>query len=230
MEIMQVVICNSRAWTEGQVGQTLQEHVWNARNSFNLERHMVRSTEGLFHESRNNVPSFLLQSRRRSQKFVSRWRFLCSGSTEAIADLWKSHWETNWGEANWTHWILCKWREGVEDRESNNQSWCAEWWDDVGGWHEACWRSFKVHEVDWCKRRRFVTCQEEWRANSFDWEFLEAHISGVDFVPQLGDWSWRMSLKIGLTSLKRWSVSQDTWKSHGVHTCKNSRSWVDTWW
>ena len=34
-------------------------------------RHMVRCVEREFHESRNRVPRFLLQSRRRSQKNVS---------------------------------------------------------------------------------------------------------------------------------------------------------------
>ena len=37
------------------------------------------------------------------------------------------------------------------------------------------------------KRRRFATCQEELRANNTNREFQEVHISGVDFVPQLGD-------------------------------------------
>ena len=56
---------------QGQVGQTLQEHVWNARCSVNLGRHVVRSVEGWFHERRNRVHRFLLQSRRRSQRIVS---------------------------------------------------------------------------------------------------------------------------------------------------------------
>ena len=34
-----------------------QEHVWNARRSVNVERHMVRSVFGWFHESRNRVPT-----------------------------------------------------------------------------------------------------------------------------------------------------------------------------
>ena len=37
----------------------------------NLGRHMVRCVEGEFHESRNRVPSFLLQLRWRSQRIVS---------------------------------------------------------------------------------------------------------------------------------------------------------------
>ena len=60
--------------------------------------------------------------------------------------------------------------------------------------------------------------------------FRETHISGVNFVPQLGDEVGVCRSKTGLISLKLWSVSQDTWKSHGVDTCKNSRGWVDTWW
>ena len=35
------------------------------------------------------MPSFLLQPRWRSQRFVSRRRLLCSGTTEAVASLWK---------------------------------------------------------------------------------------------------------------------------------------------
>ena len=54
-----------------QVGQTLQEHVRNARCSVNLGRHLVRNVEGWFHEGRNRVPRFLLQSRRRSQRIAS---------------------------------------------------------------------------------------------------------------------------------------------------------------
>ena len=54
-----------------EVGQTLQEHVRNARCSVNLGRHLVRSVEGWFHESRNRMPRFPLQSRLRSQRIVS---------------------------------------------------------------------------------------------------------------------------------------------------------------
>ena len=34
-------------------------------------KHLVRSVEGWFHEGRNGVPSFLSQSRRKSQRIVS---------------------------------------------------------------------------------------------------------------------------------------------------------------
>ena len=56
---------------KGNLARLLQEHVWNARCSVNLGRHMVRSVEGWFHECRNRVPRFLLLSRRRSQRIVS---------------------------------------------------------------------------------------------------------------------------------------------------------------
>ena len=52
---------------EGQVGQTLQKHVWNARRGVILARHMVRSVEREFHEGRSRVHRFLLQSRRRTR-------------------------------------------------------------------------------------------------------------------------------------------------------------------
>ena len=85
-------------------------------------------------------------------------------------------------------------------------------------------------KLNGAKRRRFTTCQENWRANSTDWGFRETHVSGVDFVPQLGDEVGVVLLKTELTLLEQWSVSQDTWKNHGVDTCKNTRGWVDTWW
>ena len=49
-----------RSWTGGQVGQTLQKYVWNARRRVYLERHMVRSVEREFHEGRSRVSCFLL--------------------------------------------------------------------------------------------------------------------------------------------------------------------------
>ena len=45
----------------------MQAYVWYTRRSVNLARHIGRSVEGWFHESWNSVPSFLLQSRWRSQ-------------------------------------------------------------------------------------------------------------------------------------------------------------------
>ena len=76
------------------IGQTLQEHVWNARRSVILGRHMVRSVEGWFREGRNRVLRFLLQSLRRSQRVVSWRRLRCSGTTEAVANLWGSSRDT----------------------------------------------------------------------------------------------------------------------------------------
>ena len=96
-----------RTWARGQVGQTLQEHAWNARRSVNLVRQMVRCVEREFHEGRICMHRFLLQSRWRSQRIVSWWRLLCGCTTEAVANFWKGPWEMVWGEANQPHWILC---------------------------------------------------------------------------------------------------------------------------